>query len=69
MQQGRDLSPRETSVVRLVARGMTNAQIARELGLRETTVKGYLERIFLKTGVDSRTSLGVWWTRREKGAG
>ncbi|WP_214106513.1 response regulator [Acrocarpospora catenulata] len=50
------LSPRETQVLALVARGLTNAEIGRELYISETTVKTHLLRVFGKLGVSDRTA-------------
>ncbi|MEO3855266.1 response regulator transcription factor [Acrocarpospora sp. B8E8] len=50
------LSPRETEVLSLVARGLTNAEIGRELFISETTVKTHLLRVFGKLGVSDRTA-------------
>lgn len=49
------LSPRESEVLALVARGYTNAEIGRELYIVEATVKTHLMRAFAKLGVDDRT--------------
>lgn len=49
------LSPREVEVLRSVAQGMTNAEIAAALFIAETTVKTHLLRIFVKLEVDDRT--------------
>lgn len=51
------LTKREEQVVRLVAEGLRNSEISRELGVSEHTVKNYLFRIFDKLGVSSRTEL------------
>jgi DNA-binding NarL/FixJ family response regulator len=51
-----DLSPRELEVLRLVARGMTNKDIADELGIAEGTVKIHVTRLLGKLGVDDRTA-------------
>lgn len=51
------LARREQAVVRLVAAGLTNREIAHELTLSEHTVKNYLFRIFDKLGVSSRMEL------------
>jgi len=48
------LSNREQDVVRFLAEGRTNREIARELKLSENTVKNYLFRIFNKLGMSSR---------------
>jgi DNA-binding NarL/FixJ family response regulator len=50
------LSAREAEVLRLVARGLTNADIGRQLFISEATVKTHLLRIFNKLGVADRTA-------------
>jgi DNA-binding CsgD family transcriptional regulator len=50
------LTPRQTSLLRLVADGHTNAQIARRLGLSEGTVRTHLENIYGRLQVSSRTA-------------
>jgi DNA-binding NarL/FixJ family response regulator len=54
------LTPREGQVVVLVAEGLSNRQIARELNLSEHTIKKYLFRIFEKLGVSSRVELVLY---------
>lgn len=54
------LSARETDVVRCVAEGLTNRQIAQRLKLTEHTVKNYLFRIFDKLGVSSRVEVVLY---------
>jgi len=49
------LSERETEIVVLAARGLSNYQIARELLLSEATVKRHLANIYAKIGVRSRS--------------
>lgn len=51
------LTKRETDVARLVARGMSNAEIAAELGIGKRTVETYLERIYSRLGIKSRVAL------------
>jgi two-component system NarL family response regulator len=50
-----NLSPRELDILRLVALGNGNKQIAAQLGLAEVTVKVYVSRILEKLGVPDRT--------------
>jgi len=50
------LSAREAEVLRLVARGLTNADIGRELHISEATVKTHLLRVFNKLDVGDRTA-------------
>jgi DNA-binding NarL/FixJ family response regulator len=64
------LSKREQDVVRCVAEGLSNREIASRLKLTEHTVKNYLFRIFDKLGVSSRVEvvLYVFRLRKELGA-
>ncbi len=48
------LSPRELDVLRLLAEGRTNRQMAADLGQAEATVKGYLRDLFEKLGASDR---------------
>jgi DNA-binding NarL/FixJ family response regulator len=50
------LTGREVEVLRLVARGLSNAAVGRELFIAEATVKTHLLRAFVKLGVDDRTA-------------
>ncbi len=49
------LTPGEMDVLRLLREGLTNAQIARERGSKEGTVKIHLDKIYKKLGVQNRT--------------
>jgi DNA-binding CsgD family transcriptional regulator len=51
------LTHREEEVVRLVADGMKNGEIARSLNVAEHSIRNYLYRIFDKLGVSSRVEL------------
>jgi DNA-binding NarL/FixJ family response regulator len=50
------LTERETEVVRCVAKGLSNAEVGRELHIGEATVKTHLLRAFEKLGVTDRTA-------------
>jgi DNA-binding NarL/FixJ family response regulator len=54
------LSAREIDVVRCLAEGLTNREIAQRLKLTEHTVKNYLFRIFDKLGVSSRVEVVLY---------
>ncbi len=54
------LSKREAQVVRLAVDGLTNREIATQLGLSEHTVKNYMFRIFDKLGVSGRVELVLY---------
>jgi DNA-binding NarL/FixJ family response regulator len=51
------LTTREEEVVRLVARGLSNKAIARQLGISPRTVEGHLNHVFEKLDTSSRTEL------------
>lgn len=51
------LTEREKEIVRLIAKGMTNAEIAKKLFLSEGTVKNYITAILQKTGAKNRATL------------
>ena len=50
----KDLTPRQTQILRLLALGMTNRRIARELRLSENTVRTHVERIRRVMGASTR---------------
>ncbi|MHB1345344.1 MAG: response regulator [Thermoleophilia bacterium] len=59
-----DLTPREVEVLRLVARGASNPEIAAELHVTVNTVKAHLKRILEKLNVQNRTQAATYAMRR-----
>jgi DNA-binding CsgD family transcriptional regulator len=55
-----ELTRRELEILRLVAEGLTNAQLARMLWLSEQTVKFHLSNVYRKLGVANRTEASRW---------
>jgi DNA-binding NarL/FixJ family response regulator len=60
LRPARELSTREEGVLRLVAEGLANKQIARRLGIAERTVKAHLTNVFQRLGVTDRTQAALW---------
>ncbi|PZE86424.1 response regulator transcription factor [Curtobacterium sp. MCBD17_032] len=59
-RDGPDLPPRERDVLVRLARGLSNRQIATELGIAERTVKVHVGSVFRRIGVADRTSAALW---------
>ncbi|MBV8954117.1 MAG: response regulator transcription factor [Solirubrobacterales bacterium] len=59
-----ELSPRELEVLRLIARGMENNEIADTLGISQRTAKNHVSNILAKLGVPSRVQAAVYAVRR-----
>jgi DNA-binding NarL/FixJ family response regulator len=57
------LSARESAVLRLVAEGRTDADVAAQLGVQVRTVQSHLARVRVKTGVRRRSELVTWAMR------
>lgn len=53
------ITPRELEVLAQLAKGLSNKAIARELGIREKTVKNHTARLMSKLGLESRAQVGV----------
>lgn len=58
-----ELTARETDVLRLIAAGLSNKQIARKLDLTEGTVKGYVSQILAKLRLEDRTQAALYAVR------
>jgi len=57
------LTPREREVLALLARGLPNKRIARELGVAEKTVKTHVGHVLAKLGVSDRTQAALYAVR------
>jgi DNA-binding NarL/FixJ family response regulator len=58
-----ELSERELDVLRLIANGKDNADIARELHISPKTVKNHISNILMKLGIDNRIQAAVYAVR------
>ena len=57
---GIDLTPREAEILRLVAEGMSNSELARRLWVGEQTIKFHLSNVYRKLKVTNRTEASRW---------
>jgi DNA-binding NarL/FixJ family response regulator len=55
-----DLTPRQREVVRLIARGRTNRQIAQELVITVGTAANHVAQVLDRLGLDNRAQLAAW---------
>ena len=62
------LSPRERDVLRLIARGHSNRQIARDLAIGEQTVKTHVRSILAKLGLQDRVQAAICALRHQAGS-
>ncbi|MEO8280558.1 MAG: LuxR C-terminal-related transcriptional regulator, partial [Ideonella sp.] len=58
------LSPREREILAHIARGASNKEVARELGIAEATVKIHVQHILRKLNLSSRVQAAVYLTGR-----
>ncbi len=63
MEERRGLSQREQEVLRLVARGLSNRSIARELGVSEFTIKRHVQNRLTKLGLPTRAAAASYAVR------
>jgi DNA-binding NarL/FixJ family response regulator len=55
-----DLTPTEQKVIQLVAKGMSNREIASDLSVSQRTVESHVSNMLGKTGLSNRTELARW---------
>jgi DNA-binding NarL/FixJ family response regulator len=63
-----ELSPREWEVIACTAKGMTNPEIAKSLGVSANTVRFHLKSIFGKIQVTNRTEAAAWYFAHKGGS-
>ena len=61
-----ELSPRERKILELLAKGLSNKEIANRLGLTDGTVRWHLENIYRKFHVRSRTEAALKYRSARK---
>ncbi|MDE6599964.1 MAG: response regulator transcription factor, partial [Oscillospiraceae bacterium] len=57
------LSPREIDIVKLIADGLSNQEIADRLYISNGTVRNHISTVLEKTGLEHRTQLAVRWLK------
>ncbi|WP_433175083.1 ATP-binding protein [Actinoallomurus sp. CA-150999] len=60
------LTPRESQVARLIARGLSDKEIAASLVIAPRTAEAHAQRILTRLGFDSRARIAVWVTERDQ---
>jgi DNA-binding NarL/FixJ family response regulator len=61
----REITPKESAIIKLVAAGYSNAAVGAELGMSLNMVKNHLSVIYDKLGMANREELAIWYLRRE----
>ena len=62
--ENRTPTPRQQRVIELVAEGLTNRDVAKEMGITPRVVRNYLNRIYDKVGLSNRLELALWYEAR-----
>jgi len=57
------MSPRQEEILTLIANGLTDKEIALQLGLRQRTVRTHLERLYARHGLHNRAGALTIWLR------
>jgi len=64
-EEPRALTPRQLQLLRALAAGRSNKELAHELGISEATVKSYLKELYARLGVSSRASAVAYGIRHQ----
>ena len=67
MNDGVQLTDRELEVLKYIARGLSNREIAREMVISEKTVKTHVSNLLGKLGVEDRTQAAIWAVKNGMG--
>lgn len=59
-------SERELDIIKLIAKGLSNREIAKELFISEGTVKNYISSVLSKTELEHRTQIAIYYLTGEK---
>lgn len=59
-------SPRQAEIVSMIAGGLEDKEIARELGVSVTTVRTHLQRLYRQIGVHNRSRATVKWLQLDE---
>jgi DNA-binding NarL/FixJ family response regulator len=62
---GRFPTPRQQQVIKLVAEGLTNDEVAQSIGTTQHVVKNYLRTIYDQLGLWNRVELALWYEARK----
>ena len=62
--ENRTPSPQQQRVIELVAKGLTNREVADQLGIDPHVVRNYLGVIYDKIGLSNRVELALWYEAR-----
>jgi DNA-binding NarL/FixJ family response regulator len=61
------VTPRQAEILRLVASGLSDKQIASKLGVSPRTIQSHLDRLFLEHGFHKRAAAVAAWLREHPG--
>ena len=67
--QHKNISPRQSQVLALMAEGFSDKEIARKIGITYPTVRTYIDRVFRGYGVRNRTEAVAVWLNGLKTSG
>ena len=66
-EKPRTPNEKEKRIIKLVAQGLKNKDVAKEIGTTEHVIKNYLRDIYDKLGLWNRVELALWYISRDEG--